>query len=298
MPPSRSRTRRSSEVSTGSSLHPLAVDLDAEIERKPPAASLGYRRVPVAVAGDDARPEIRVDLDAPAIPLQRRHGVVNKAGPRRRVVIEAEREQLALAFHLREVGRRQQPGCGEPPVKGGFRRIMPPPHDDAPVLDMAQLGGRRGRVDDLAVVLVAEEGDVDAIVAAAGAERVAVGALAGREAQHRHRRLAADFLDQFGPRRRQAKARKTPRQRLGERRRLVRRHRRRGEKRGGDVRRHAEIERSGEALPGIDIPGRGAGQDFALALGQPRLDRLIAAGCRDARQTRRAASVRAPAARR
>ena len=66
--------------------HPLAVKLDAEIERKPPAASLVQRRIPIAAAIDDARPEIRVDFDAPAIPLQRRHGVVNKSGPRRRVV--------------------------------------------------------------------------------------------------------------------------------------------------------------------------------------------------------------------
>ena len=195
-------------------LHPFATDLDAEIERKPPSASLGYRRVPVAVAGNDARAELRIDFDAPAVPLQRGHGAVNKTSPRRRVVIEAEREQLALALHLREVGRRQQPACGEPPVKGGLRRIMAPPHDDAPVLDMAQLGGRGSGVDDPAVVLVAEEGDVDTIVAAAGAERVPIGSPAGREAQHRDRRLAADFLDQFGPRRRQAKARETPRQRL------------------------------------------------------------------------------------
>ncbi len=154
---------------------------------------------------------------------------------------------------------------------------MAPPHDDAPVLDMAQFGGRGGRVDDPAVILVAEESDVDAVVASAGAERVAVGALAGREAQHRHRRIAAGFLDHFDPRRRQAKTRKSPRQRLGERRGLVRRDRRRGEKRGGDLRSHAEIDRPGEVLPGIDIPRRGARQDFALPLGQPRLDRLVAA---------------------
>ena len=212
-------------------------------------------------------------------------------------MVEAEREQLALALHLREVGRRQQPGSRQPPVKGGLRRIIAPPHDDASVLDMPQLGRRGGRVDDLAVIFVAEKGDVDAIVAAAGAERVAGGTLAGREAQHRDRRIAADFLDQFGPRRRQAQARKAPRQRLGERRGLVRRDRRRGEKRGGDFRRHAEIDRPGKALPGIDIPRRGAGQDFAFSLlGQPRLDRLIAAIVEAPDECASAAAVRASAA--
>ncbi len=163
-------------------------------------------------------------------------------------------------------------------MKGRLRRMVAPPHDDAPVLDMAQLDGRRGRVDDPAVVLVTEESDVDAIIAAASAERVAVGALAGREAEYRHRRLPTDFLDQFGPRRRQSEARKPPRQRLGQRRRLVRRDRRGAEKRGCDLRLHAEIDRSGEVLPGIDVPRRGAGQDFPLPLDQLRLNRLIAAG--------------------
>src|SRR5918998_1051016 len=85
--------------------HPLAVDLDAEIERKPPAASLAQRGVPIAAAVDDAGPELRVDLDLPAVLPQHGHGVVNKIGPRRRVMVEAEREQPALALRLREVGR-------------------------------------------------------------------------------------------------------------------------------------------------------------------------------------------------
>ena len=61
--------------------HPLAIDLDAEIERKPPPASLAQGGLPIAAAIDDARPELRLDLDAPAVLLQRGYGVDRQNRP-------------------------------------------------------------------------------------------------------------------------------------------------------------------------------------------------------------------------
>src|SRR6266481_7663018 len=62
--------------------HPLAVDLDPEIERKPPAATavldLGG---PLAAAVDNAMAEGVLDLYLPAFAFELRHRLVDKAGP-------------------------------------------------------------------------------------------------------------------------------------------------------------------------------------------------------------------------
>src|SRR3954471_23956688 len=57
--------------------HPLAIDLDAEVERKPPPACLARGGLPIPAAIDDARPELRLDLDALAVLLQRGYGVID-----------------------------------------------------------------------------------------------------------------------------------------------------------------------------------------------------------------------------
>ncbi len=56
--------------------HPLAVDLDAEIERKPPVPSLGHGSRPVAAAIDDAVAKPVLELDLPAVGFELRHHLV------------------------------------------------------------------------------------------------------------------------------------------------------------------------------------------------------------------------------
>src|SRR6267142_6464796 len=62
--------------------HPLAVDLDPEIERKPPpAAALLDLGGPLAAAVDNAMAEGVLDIDPPALAFELRHRLVDKAGP-------------------------------------------------------------------------------------------------------------------------------------------------------------------------------------------------------------------------
>ena len=261
IPPSRSRTRRSSEVSTGSSgtrSPSISMPRSSENHQPPPSPSEAFQSPsPSTTRGRKSG----VDLDAPAVPLQRRHGIVDKIGPRRRVVIKAEGEQLALALHLREIGRRQQPGCRQPPLKGGLRRIMAPPHDDASVLDMAQFGGRGGRVDDLAVILVSR------------GRRSRCGRRLGRRRSSSGRRACGSPGAAPAPADRwrissTTSIRGAGRPRPGNRRASASASAAAwfgatggaAQETGGDLRRHAEIERSGEVLPGSTYHGAAQGR--------------------------------------
>src|SRR6267143_3286076 len=77
--------------------HPLPIDLDPEIERKPPAAAalldLGG---PLAAAVDNAMAEGVLDIDPPALALELRHRLVDKAGPVASAVGKAEGNSTGL----------------------------------------------------------------------------------------------------------------------------------------------------------------------------------------------------------
>src|ERR1700730_6507712 len=120
--------------------HPLAIDLDPEIERKPPAATafldLGG---PLAAAVDDAMAEGVLDIDPPVLAFELRHRLVDKAGPVAAAVRKAEGNSTGLTAGGGEGVDSAQPQSLQPILRRLLGSEVAAADDDATVLDLALL---------------------------------------------------------------------------------------------------------------------------------------------------------------
>ena len=185
--------------------HALAVDLDPEIEREPPAAALLDLGGPLAAAVDDAIAKAVLDLDPPAFAFELRHGVINEARPVAAAIEKGKRDSTAVLGSGAEGLDRAQPERLQPVLRRPLGGEIAAADDDAAVLDLALLARRVVATDQDVAIGKAEQCDVDPLLpilppappnSSGGAARLA-------SIKCRNRRIVPDLLDEVGPRLRQ-----------------------------------------------------------------------------------------------
>src|SRR5512132_147896 len=157
----RSRRRRMCQAPQDSNQHrqeldPVAFDLDAEIEREPPASpSLVDGGQPIRVGLDHSVSEAGIDLDAPASGAKCGDIVMHEVEPR----CAAVRESEAAAAWTRCAGFR---GLGKTEIgKASTRRLLgfgiAGPNDDTVAVDLPELLWLRGGIDDVAIIVESQQ---------------------------------------------------------------------------------------------------------------------------------------------
>src|ERR1700730_17077667 len=145
--------------------HPLAIDLDPEIERKPPAAAafldLGG---PLAAAVDDAMAEGVLDIDPPALAFEPRHGLVDKAGPVAAAVEKAEGNSTGIPASGGKSLDRAQAESLQPVLRRPLGGEVSAADDDPAVLAPAGVARRLHGSNQGIAIEVAEQCDIDPIL--------------------------------------------------------------------------------------------------------------------------------------